>query len=58
MEDGWHIYTYEDYKFVNKIKNTFNLIEEKDSDNIDYFLLQDTENKDRVEIAIELIGNL
>lgn len=58
MEDGWHIYTYEDYKFENKIKNTFNLKDEVDNDNIDYFLLQDTENKDRVEIAIEFIGNL
>ncbi|WP_157279222.1 DUF262 domain-containing protein [Aliarcobacter butzleri] len=58
MEDGWHIYTYEDYEFENELKNTFNLIEKKDSNNIDYFLLQDTENKDRVEIAIEFIGNL
>lgn len=58
MEDGWHIYTYEDYELENKIKDTFNLIDELDSDNNKYFLLQDSDNKDRIEIAIEFIGNL
>lgn len=58
MEDGWHIYTYDDYNIKDEIKNNFNLIKKLDNENIEYFLLQDTDNKDRIEIAIEFIGYL
>lgn len=58
MQDGWHIYTYKDYEFEDKIKNKFNLIHKLDNDQTEYFLLKDTHNKDRIEIAIEFISNI
>lgn len=58
MEDGWHIYTNDKYTFEDELINTFNLADETDCNGYQYFLLQDTANKDRIEIAIEFIGNL
>ena len=58
MEDGWHVYIYENVSLDNNIKNNFNLSKLVDDDGFEYFLLTDTNDKDRIKVAVEFIGQL
>lgn len=54
FEDGWRIYEEETSLKNNTIKK-FGLQKFQDEDDLSYFLLKDTSEKDRVEIAIDFI---
>lgn len=58
MEDGWHVYVYEDELLDQSVINEYNLSKLTDKEGCEYFLLVDTDDKDRIEIAVEFISKL